>query len=464
MISSDLLSRQSYVNLLSSIIENQLDNPSGYSFAIDGEWGAGKTWILGVLENQLMVQNENAYLIFHYNAWENDYYEEPLIAILSVMIEKLNEVITQKSIYESTVDELLKESLNDLKLLVCGIVQEVTKIDLEKSINNKKGFLKRIKEGTKISKKEIDEFIPIQQKLKIVRENILRISNGVKIILIVDELDRCLPEYAIKVLERLHHICNGLPIIQILAINKRNLSDSIAKVFGKNYSVKNNIEDWNEHFADIYLQKFVDVILPLSNGKLEKQLYVLNGLEKMFEPYIRDDINEEGIRVDDNYLATFISFMFSDIDRRKQEKIISLISMCHKLTIATFGEIEYPTYAILIYEVISCICRYIFHKRHTCRLIIDNQYYQLKFFQDAPSLNTPQEESNKLLNAKISDIFNAPVHYNTNTNPPERYAFEITNTKTYLMAFFYKQEIESYDPVINGIWKGIEQDKLFCNL
>lgn len=59
MISSDLLSRPSYVNLLSSIIENQLDNPSGYSFAIDGEWGSGKTWILGVLENQLMVENEN---------------------------------------------------------------------------------------------------------------------------------------------------------------------------------------------------------------------------------------------------------------------------------------------------------------------------------------------------------------------------------------------------------------------
>lgn len=46
----DYLSRQPYLNLLKSIISNQKDNPSGYSFAIDGEWGCGKTWVLNELE------------------------------------------------------------------------------------------------------------------------------------------------------------------------------------------------------------------------------------------------------------------------------------------------------------------------------------------------------------------------------------------------------------------------------
>lgn len=100
----DLLSRQPYIDLLKSIILNQRKNPSGYSFAIDGEWGCGKTWVLNKLETQL----DNSYLVFHYNAWENDFYDEPLVAILSVMIEKLNQVISQKSIYEATIDELLR--------------------------------------------------------------------------------------------------------------------------------------------------------------------------------------------------------------------------------------------------------------------------------------------------------------------------------------------------------------------
>lgn len=40
---TDYLSRQPYLDLLKSIISNQKENPIGYSFAIDGEWGAGKT-------------------------------------------------------------------------------------------------------------------------------------------------------------------------------------------------------------------------------------------------------------------------------------------------------------------------------------------------------------------------------------------------------------------------------------
>lgn len=60
----DYLSRQPYINLLKSIITNQRNTKSGYSFAIDGDWGSGKTWILNELETQL----DNSYLIFHYNA------------------------------------------------------------------------------------------------------------------------------------------------------------------------------------------------------------------------------------------------------------------------------------------------------------------------------------------------------------------------------------------------------------
>ena len=69
----DYLSRQPYLDLLKSIITNQRDNLSGYSFAIDGEWGCGKTWILNELEKQLAEDLENKYLIFHYNAWKNDF-------------------------------------------------------------------------------------------------------------------------------------------------------------------------------------------------------------------------------------------------------------------------------------------------------------------------------------------------------------------------------------------------------
>ena len=65
--------------------------------------------------------------------------------------------------------------------------------------------------------------LPLENALKQIKDVITKISEELNIVLFVDELDRCLPEYAIKVLERLHHICNEMPIIQIYkAIPNRN--------------------------------------------------------------------------------------------------------------------------------------------------------------------------------------------------------------------------------------------------
>ena len=235
---TDYLSRQPYLDLLKSIIANQCDNPSGYSFAIDGEWGCGKTWVLTELEKQLTDDSEKNYLIFHYNAWENDFYEEPLVAILSMMIDELNKVTSQNSLYDAAVDELLKQTSADLLTLVSGIVKEVTKIDAEKIIKRKKGFFKRIKENTKLSAKDINTLVPLQHTLQEVRNNIKKLSEKFHIILVVDELDRCLPEYAIKVLERLHHIYNEMPVIQILAINKKILLTVFLMYLGKHFPRK----------------------------------------------------------------------------------------------------------------------------------------------------------------------------------------------------------------------------------
>ncbi|SEQ77376.1 KAP family P-loop domain-containing protein [Treponema bryantii] len=342
---TDYLSRGPYLELLKNIIENQNKTKKGLSFAIDGEWGCGKTWLLNELEKQLSKNKE--YLIFHYNAWENDYYDEPLIAILSVMIEKLNEVTKQKSIYESTVDVLLNEVLNDLKLLICGMVQEVTKFDLEKSINHKKGIFKRITQGTKIVTKDIDNLLPLKNTITVVRNNIIKLSNKLNIILVVDELDRCLPEYSIKVLERLHHVCNEMPVIQILAINKKDLSFGIAKVFGMNTQGYDN-----EKFADKYLQKFIQLIITLNNGNITEEENILNGIDEGFS---------DALVIEKPQLIEFYKNLMDGINSRTQKQICKQVSLVHKLTVLSGHEMKYYSYGLLCCELMYCI-KFIFLK------------------------------------------------------------------------------------------------------
>lgn len=463
---ADFLSRDKIIDLLKTVIETQSKNSLGYSFAIDGKWGCGKTWLLNELEAQLAEDKECNYLIFHYNAWENDFYEEPLVAILSVMIEKLNEVIKQKSFYESAVEELLKEALNDLNILVCGIIKGVTKIDIEKSIQHKKGFFKRIKQNTKLSSKGINPLIPLQTTLKIVRDNITKLSDKYSVILVVDELDLCLPEYAIKVLERLHHICNTIPVIQILVINKRHLSDSIAKIFGKDYGSDVNKNDWNNQFAESYLQKFVDVIIPLPNGKLDNQLEILNGLEKEFKPYIRKDMEERDfINLDDEFLISFITALMNGIERRLQEKIFKQVELCHKLTIDSGikYETERMSYAILIYEIISCICRYVFHSDSTCTISLKDKTCLLEFFDQSFSTLNPKESENKKINYNLRNFFIVSVSKCPNSNSLNNGAFKISDTKSYIMAYFLEKPKFTNTNFEKSVWNWIAEDKIFLH-
>ncbi|MCR4948007.1 MAG: KAP family NTPase [Treponema sp.] len=460
----DFLSRQPYINLLKSIIANQSNNPLGYSFAIDGEWGCGKTWILTELESQLEDDSKNKYLIFHYNAWENDFYEEPLVAILSVMIEKLNHATSQKSLYEATIDELLRQASADLLTLVSGIVKEVTKIDAEEIIKRKKGFFKRIKENTKLSAKDINTLVPLQYTLQEVRNNLKKLSEKFHIILIVDELDRCLPEYAIKVLERLHHICNEMPVIQILTINKNSLADSISKVFGKDYSHNNESGAWTTIFFETYFQKFVDIIIPLPNGKIDTKVEVLNGLEKDYKPYIRpSNDGQELIKLDDDFLATFISSLMNEIPKRLQEKIFKQVALCHKLSLQSgvqYNE-EQMTYVILIYEILSCISRFVYHAKDSCKFLINNDYYTLDFYNGISLSVIPETFEYATFQKNLQNFLNYPVNHFEDIEGSHRYAFEIFDTKSYILAFFTKQEVDSYDPLQNGLWHWIAEDKIF---
>lgn len=472
MICSDYLSRQPYINLLKSIIENQKDNPFGYSFAIDGEWGCGKSWVLDELESQLMAEDKNKYLIFHYNAWENDFYDEPLVAILAVIISEIEKIYKKEQVIDGINAELAESALFLLKNLAISFLNtkfhDKTGIDFKdvaddfKNIKNAKSKLKNVE-------KQVDNFLPLKNGIETIKNQLSEFSKHATIIFIVDELDRCLPEYAIKVLERLHHIFNEKPVIQLLAINKRTLTDSIVKVFGKDLFKIEKPEDqrfalkWNEYFSDSYLQKFVDVVIPLPNGKLDSKLEVLNGLEKSFEAFTRSDFGGEGINVNEEYLANFISYLFSDMERRQQEKIISLTALCHKLTLASGAPLGLNSYAILIYEIISCICRYVFHIDKTCSLIGGSEEYYLTFFSGIPTYKNPNLRDNKDLNTKLRDLLSCHAYYNEAYSPRQLFPLEIKDTKTFMMAFFCDSNVRNVDPVIDGLWRSINHDKIFLN-
>lgn len=98
----DILGRQPFIDKIISILEILSEEKRGTSFAIDGDWGSGKTFVLEQLEEQLEpVQSEETfddrYFLFHYNCWQYDYYDEPAVAIISAMLEKADSMCNSKT-------------------------------------------------------------------------------------------------------------------------------------------------------------------------------------------------------------------------------------------------------------------------------------------------------------------------------------------------------------------------------
>ena len=449
----DLLSRQPFIKILKNIIASQVANKSGYSIAIDGEWGCGKTWVLQELEAQL----DNPYLVFHYNAWENDFYKEPLVAILSVMIDSLRGM---KTVSETGGN---KKIISKAVFSLLEIAGTITEKRYGINISN---ALEAIREtgaavsDKKLEKSDFNTLLPLSNALSKIKDTMLEISGTYKLVLVIDELDRCLPEYAIRVLERIHHICNGLPVIQIIAIDKSHLADSICKVFGKNFD-KQNSQHSMMQFVDSYLQKFIDISVPLSNGKPNKSLEVMNNLEKDFQPWVRT-LDLAPINFNEEFLKEFISEIFTGIDRRLQEKIFKQVALCHKMTLATGIKPDFCNYAILIYEIISCIAAYIFHSQDLCAITDNkNETFSLafkgtEFDQNLYTGKYKQLSENLRDFFCLSKIYYAPQDV-TNDD------FFISDEKSYLMKLLANTETKHNDYGQKTYMSFIAEDKKFLS-
>ena len=75
---------------------------------------------------------------------------------------------------------------------------------------------------------DYDEYFALKNSIEKLNELLKDLSEKYTIVFLVDELDRCIPEYAIKVLERLHHLTEGKSnIITVISMDKDQLKKSV---------------------------------------------------------------------------------------------------------------------------------------------------------------------------------------------------------------------------------------------
>ena len=298
----DVLNREPFVKQIVDLTKVLSDKHKNCCFAIEGEWGSGKSFVLEKIQKWLQEEQSEAthtdrFFVVRYDCWQYDYYEEPIVAIISVLKEQIEKYVSLLS------DETKKEMLAIVK-------NTITKIAVE-AIKSKTGVeLDGITETSEDAGKIFDKYFGFQNVIKEVQGQIQKIAEDQTVVIMVDELDRCLPLYAIKVLERIHHVFNELEnVVVIIAMEKKQMSNSLKQIYG------------DEMDVDRYLKKIISLSFKLDNGSATNFIKKYESFMKMF--VIQDQ--------EKNELEKFLNVITFGIEIRTQEKIFEKAETIHKL-------------------------------------------------------------------------------------------------------------------------------------
>ena len=313
----DILNREEFVEKLFNLTQQLSFNKKNTTFAIDGIWGVGKSFVLDMYEEKLSQEqsgetNKDRYFVIRYNCWKYDYYEEPLIAIVSAMIETIEQKtkLFLDNEKRSKILGGLKAVGLSLLSMANSAIREKTGIDIKKAYDT-------VKDGVDTGAKEYEEthnydvYFGFNKAMVALQQSLAELSNEYTVVFMVDELDRCLPEYAIKVLERLHHLTESAKnTITVVAIDKTQLAASVKTLFG--------FDDCNA-----YLKKFIQFELKLGSGKISERI-----MEKHTE-YI--NLFDKTIIEYEDSLEEFMQAVFMKIEAREQEQLINRAMVIHKI-------------------------------------------------------------------------------------------------------------------------------------
>lgn len=240
-----------FIRLLDSIKSN-------FSIAIDNDWGTGKTFFVKEVKMILDAYNEHSYdyelsnleriknvidiknidlhLAVYYNAWENDNQKSPLLSLIYEII-KVAKIDTNKTDISINKEKIIKDGLS-------AIVKHFSGIDIKELLKcvetEAKDIFKEIK-GQKSTKEQVDNIL-----------NNLLLEHGERLVIFIDELDRCRPTFAVELLEQIKHYFDNDKITFVFSTNIKQLQYTIKKYYGEAFEAKR------------YLDKFFDLTISLN--------------------------------------------------------------------------------------------------------------------------------------------------------------------------------------------------------
>ncbi|GMV50918.1 MAG: hypothetical protein AMXMBFR67_24610 [Nitrospira sp.] len=268
---TDRLERSESAELLSAFIERA---STPVVLAIDAQWGNGKTTFIKMWETKL---EKEGFLYVHINAWETDFTKDPFLSLVSEIDEQLKLRAIPKEFRNELQlhwEKAKEKGAQVVKQLAPFVVRVATGglVDPDSFLGQSAGDLTFDLAKEYIKQYEAEKTAIAQFRLRLeefvnVYSNFGEEKDARKsLIVFVDELDRCRPNYAIELLERVKHLFNVKGLVFVLALDKEQISHSIRSVYGSGLD------------TDGYLRRFIDYEYRFPDPEPAKYALFLSGL------------------------------------------------------------------------------------------------------------------------------------------------------------------------------------------
>ena len=318
---------------------------------IDGGWGTGKTEFCQKLI-RLMQQQHPDYQHVYIDAFRSDHSGEPLLALLAEIIkactpedtgeqpsEKRKNItrkvaraagFVMKTVAKAAVGHVLKQNMEDLAEGMSQIIND------EQEAKNAATTVAGV--ATTLASHSIDatidatveallkEQIEAEKNLETLKACLTELAADKPIILFIDELDRCRPDYAVDMLEVIKHVFDIENVKVVLVTNTKQLRATINHRYG----------------VEVDAQKYLDKFLKYSFALPEKVVAQFEkGRALVSVKYFKQLIREsrmaselQGLIEERNVTINFISDMVerNNISLRETERLVRFLEIYHSLS------------------------------------------------------------------------------------------------------------------------------------
>ena len=278
MVMEDKIGRQEFVGKICGLVDT-LKKDNHTCIAINGDWGSGKSFVLGMIEEQLSQKAEN--IVIKYDAWENSFYSDPLIAILSCIIDGIEDEShlsfgkeNIKSAAKAVIDIVteLSPKINKLGIVIQGLKDVIKSFQCQIDTTNLTEF--------KSYKTLLNETKELLDKITLSEDG----GSQSKLIILVDEIDRCLPDAQLKILERLHHLFDVKNCVVIVTMNQNSVAQTVRTIYGVDgyeylkkffdftFNLRTSANEYFRNLLDDYVNALTKIGVPKDKAEIPVKL------------------------------------------------------------------------------------------------------------------------------------------------------------------------------------------------